>query len=52
VAISHLRQALKIDPAFANTHNALGNILVNRGETGQAIEHFRKALETKTRNLR
>jgi tetratricopeptide (TPR) repeat protein len=44
-AIEHYRQALQIDPGYANAHNNLGNALFARGEVGQAMAHFRQAVQ-------
>ncbi len=43
--ISHLREALQIDPTYASAHFNLGNALVSRGELGEAIEQYRQALQ-------
>ena len=39
-----LQQALAIMPDFAEAHNNLGNVLLQRGKTDGAMAHFQKAL--------
>ena len=43
-AIKHLREALRIDPAYADAYINLGNANFERGEIGKAIKHYRQAL--------
>ncbi len=44
-AVRHYRQALEIDPTFAEAHCKLGDALSARGNVEQAIQHYREALE-------
>ena len=46
-AIAHYRQALKIEPHYAQAHNNLGCILADRGQFDEAIAHYRQALKFK-----
>ncbi len=39
------RQVLRMDPMSSIAHNNLGNVLLRRGESREAIELYRKALE-------
>jgi tetratricopeptide (TPR) repeat protein len=41
------RQVLRIDPKSSIAWNNLGNVLLERGEVKEAIEHYKKALEIK-----
>jgi tetratricopeptide (TPR) repeat protein len=43
-AIDHFRQALQIDPDYAEAHGNLGNALLERGALEEALEHYREAL--------
>ncbi len=43
-AIKHMREALRIDPAYAHAYINLGNANFERGEIGKAIKHYRQAL--------
>ena len=43
-AVEHYREALRIDPAYAEAHNNLGVALIERGELEAAVEHYREAL--------
>jgi protein O-GlcNAc transferase len=43
-AIGHYRQALLLDPAYAEAHNNLGIALLARDEADAAIESYRQAL--------
>jgi len=38
------RQALEAEPRHTDTHNALGVVLADLGQTDQAIDHWRQAL--------
>ncbi|HEU5395951.1 MAG TPA: tetratricopeptide repeat protein, partial [Verrucomicrobiae bacterium] len=44
-ALSQLEQALKFNPADAQTENDLGAVLVQKGDSDAAIPHFQKAVE-------
>jgi tetratricopeptide (TPR) repeat protein len=44
-AMDQFRQALKINPGYAEAHNDLGNALLQLGRRDEAIEQFRRALE-------
>ena len=48
-AIQHYRQALEINPRFAEAHANLGVALAGRGEVDEAIQHYRQALEINPR---
>lgn len=39
------RHALSVERRSSYAHNSLGNALFDRGEVGEAIEHYREALE-------
>ncbi len=43
--IAHFRQALEIDPHYAEAHNNLGAALASRGLADQAIAEFQRAVE-------
>ena len=43
-AIKHYRQALRINPAYAQAHNDLGVALLREGKLTGATEHFCQAL--------
>src|SRR5439155_9700109 len=38
------RQALKIDPSYANAHNNLGNVLMAEGKSAEATAEFREVV--------
>jgi len=40
----YYRQALKIDPDYAQAHNNLGRLLAARGNFDEAVDHFRQAI--------
>ena len=42
--IDQYREALRINPDYALAHNNLGNVLLGRGNPGEALQHFRDAL--------
>jgi tetratricopeptide (TPR) repeat protein len=42
-AKAHLQKALQIQPAFADAHNNLGNLLLQQGQVDEAIAHFQEA---------
>ena len=44
-AIESFRQALRINPNYANGHNNLGTALQDQGQTTEAIASFRQALQ-------
>ena len=44
-AIEQYRQALKINPDFAEAHNGLGRTLAAQGHVNEAIPHFEQALQ-------
>ena len=39
--------AIKIKPDFATAYFNLGNALLNKGNTSEAIVHYKKAIELK-----
>jgi tetratricopeptide (TPR) repeat protein len=43
--ISHLQEAIKINPNYAEAHADLGNALAQKGQLDEAIPHFQRALE-------
>ena len=45
-AIGHWRQALQIKPDYAEAHYNLGYVLVDQGQTTEAVEHYQKALDS------
>jgi protein O-mannosyl-transferase len=46
-ALPHCREALRIDPEYADAHNNLGNALLALKQTREAIRHYRAALRLK-----
>jgi tetratricopeptide (TPR) repeat protein len=46
-AEAELQKAIEIDDAYLPAYSAYASILVARGETGQAIEQYKKAVEKK-----
>ena len=38
------REALRIDPGYANAHNNLGNVLLAQGKHEEAIREFREVV--------
>jgi hypothetical protein len=43
-AATSFRDALRLDPAYANAHNNLGNVLLAQGRTEEAIHEFREVV--------
>ncbi len=43
-AIVHLREALRIDPEYADGHYNLGVLLAQQGRLEEAIDHYREAV--------
>lgn len=43
-AADNLKQALEIDPEYAEAHNNMGVVLLNQGKVNEAISHFRDAI--------
>jgi protein O-mannosyl-transferase len=43
----HYREAVRLEPDYADAHNNLGNALLRDGKTEEAIEHFERALQLK-----
>ena len=46
-AVDHYKQALRINPQYAEAHNNLGNALALGGNLEEAIAHYRVALRIK-----
>jgi Tfp pilus assembly protein PilF len=46
-AAAHCRQALEINPDYAEAHNNLGAALADLGRSDEAIQHYRKAVDLK-----
>ena len=46
-----IEAALRAQPQAAETHNDLANLLMERGDTNQAIEHYRRSLAIAPRNV-
>ena len=44
-AIENLRRAIELRPDVADTHHFLGNTLLQRGDTTEALELFERAIE-------
>jgi Flp pilus assembly protein TadD len=44
-ALDHLQNAIQIDPEFTDAHNDLGVVLARLGNTGEAAEQFKKAVD-------
>jgi len=49
-AISHLTEALRINPRIAESHNTLAIALDRRGRKTEALEHFREAVRLQEGN--
>jgi len=43
-AEASFREALKLEPSYANAHNNLGNVLLALGRNDEAVEEFREVL--------
>jgi tetratricopeptide (TPR) repeat protein len=43
-AAAAFREALRLDPAYANAHNNLGNVLLAQGKNDEAIQEFREVV--------
>ena len=43
-AIEHFRQALRVEPQFAEAHESLGRALALQGKRDQAAQHYQEAL--------
>jgi tetratricopeptide (TPR) repeat protein len=43
-AETHFREAIRLQPDFAEAHNNLGNLLAGRKEYAEAAHHFEKAI--------
>ena len=43
-AVTHLREALALDPGLVDAHNSLGRALVMTGRPAEAVRHFRAAV--------
>ena len=43
-AVNHYRQALRIEPEFAEAHEGLGQALNQSGKREEAIQHYEQAL--------
>src|SRR5260370_40015373 len=48
-AITELKRAIALKPAYADAHNALGLALARKGELEPAAQSFRKAIALDTR---
>ena len=46
-AIRQYQEALRLNPACADTHNNLGNALVKKGQIDEAVRQFQEALRLK-----
>ncbi|MDW8309829.1 MAG: tetratricopeptide repeat protein, partial [Verrucomicrobiales bacterium] len=46
-AIGHLREALQIEPEYAQAHYQLGRAHARAGRTAEAARHLREALRLK-----
>jgi len=44
-AITHYREALRINPSYEIAHNSLGIVLVKQGKLSEAASHFSTALQ-------
>ena len=45
-AINHFKQALRIDPDYAEAYNNMGNALFLTGRTSEAIAQYKQALQS------
>jgi len=43
-AEGHLREAIRLEPAFAEAHNSLGIVLARLGRIDEAVDQFKAAL--------
>ena len=43
-AAAEYREALRIDPSYANAHNNLGNVLLSQKRYGEAIGEFEEVV--------
>jgi Flp pilus assembly protein TadD len=43
--MAHFKKALEIQPDFAEAHNNLGKVLLQKGQVHEALTHFRAALK-------
>lgn len=48
-ALKHLREAIRVAPAYAGGHNDLGSVLAMKGREDEAIGHFQEALRIRPR---
>jgi tetratricopeptide (TPR) repeat protein len=48
-AVFHFQEALRLDPAYAEAHNNLGNAYRDQGKFEAAKQHFSKALSINPR---
>ncbi|MBN1676514.1 MAG: tetratricopeptide repeat protein [Kiritimatiellae bacterium] len=46
-ALAHYREAIRIEPAFADAHYNLGNLLRDAGRTSDALPHYAEAARLK-----
>ncbi len=46
-AIEELREALRSNPNYPEAHYNLGGLLVDRGQTEEAVVHYKEALRLK-----
>ena len=50
-AITHLQQALKIKPDYAEAHNNLGNALAGQGKIAAAVVQWREAVRLQPKQI-
>ena len=50
-ALAEFREAIRIDPAYAQAHNNLGAVLQALGRTAEALDHFRRAVTLRPDNF-
>ncbi|MBI2347931.1 MAG: tetratricopeptide repeat protein, partial [Deltaproteobacteria bacterium] len=43
-AVEHFRDALRIQPEFADAHESLGRALAQQGKRDEAVKHYQEAL--------
>ncbi|MBI3491285.1 MAG: tetratricopeptide repeat protein [Acidobacteria bacterium] len=50
-AVYEYRQAIQIDPAYANAHNNLGGVLLAQGNADEAIREFREVVRLQPQSV-
>jgi len=50
-AMDHFRQAIEVEPDYAEAHTNLANLLQERGQTDQAVQHYQIALKAQPNHV-